>query len=72
MPMDSVSEENVAKLKTEFEDKQNKYSELESTSAEDMWIKELDILNNEYEKFISIHRKNIENENSGKPSKKKK
>ena len=72
MPMDSVSEENVEKLKTEFEDKQNKYSELESTSAEDMWIKELDILNNEYEKFISIHRKNIENENSGKPSKKKK
>ena len=71
MPMDSVSEENVERLNGEFQDKQKKYAELESTSAEDMWMRELDVLNSEYDKFIINHRKNIENENSGKPSKKK-
>ena len=71
MPMDSVSEENVERLNGEFQDKQKKYADLESISAEDMWMRELDVLNSEYNKFISIHRKNIENENSGKPSKKK-
>jgi DNA topoisomerase-2 len=71
MPMDSVSEENVERLNGEFQDKQKKYAELESTSAEDMWMRELDVLNSEYDKFINNHRKNIENENSGKPSKKK-
>ena len=64
MPMDSVSEENVERLNGEFQDKQKKYAELESTSAEDMWMRELDVLNSEYDKFINNHRKNIENENS--------
>jgi DNA topoisomerase-2 len=72
MPMDSVSEENVEKLKAEFQDKQNKYNDLETTHIQDMWMNELEILDKEYEKFISAHRKEIENENLNKPVKKKK
>ena len=40
MPMDSVSEENVEKLKAEFQDKQNKYNDLETTHIQDMWMNE--------------------------------
>ena len=72
MPMDSVSEENVEKLKAEFQDKQNKYNDLETTHIQDMWMNELEILDKEYDKFISAHRKAIENENLNKPVKKKK
>ena len=72
MPMDSVSEENVEKLKAEFQDKQNKYNDLETTHIQDMWMNELEILDKEYDKFINAHRKAIENENINKPVKKKK
>jgi beta-N-acetylglucosaminidase len=48
MPMDSVTTENVEKL---LKDKNNKESELEivkSTTIQQMWITELDLLKEQY------------------------
>jgi DNA topoisomerase-2 len=41
MSMDSVSEENVAHLKDQFETKQKELDETEGMSEQQMWIKEL-------------------------------
>ena len=51
MPMDSVTEENVTKLNKEFEQKTKELAELEATSPEDMWSKELDLLAKEYASY---------------------
>ena len=52
MPMDSVSEENVEKLIKEKGDKEEKIKELKSKSIQDIWIEELEILKDEYNKFL--------------------
>ena len=52
MPMDSVSEENVEKLMKEKSDKEEKIKQLKSKSIEDIWIEELEILKEEYCKFL--------------------
>ena len=52
MPMDSVSEENVQKLMKEKSDKEEKIKQLKSKSIEDIWIEELEILKEEYCKFL--------------------
>ena len=72
MPLDSVSDENVSKLTLEFQDKQDKFTELETTNIHDMWLAELELLETEYDKFISAHRIGVANEANSKPSKKKK
>jgi hypothetical protein len=51
MPMDSVSEENVAKLLKEHNDKQQELENVKNTSIQQMWINELDILKNEYQEY---------------------
>ena len=51
MPMDSVTEENVTKLNKEFEQKTKELAELEATSPQDMWSKELDVLAKEYASY---------------------
>ena len=71
MTMDSVSEENVEKIKKDFEDKQNKFTELQNITPENMWLNELEILEIEYNKFIINHKKSIENEINTKTKKKK-
>ena len=71
MTMDSVSEENVEKIKKDFEDKQNKFTELQNITPETMWLNELEILEIEYNKFIINHKKSIENEINTKTKKKK-
>jgi len=52
LPMDSVSEENVHKLLNEKEKKYKELSELSSKSVEEMWVKDLEELEVEYNKFI--------------------
>jgi len=51
MPMDSVSEENVEKLLTENKEKQDELERIKSTTIEQMWLSELEILDNEYQTY---------------------
>jgi DNA topoisomerase-2 len=51
MPMDSVSEENVEKLLTENEEKKDELERIKSTTIEQMWLSELEILDNEYQTY---------------------
>ena len=52
LPMDSVSEENVAKLLAEKEKKEKELSELGSKSLEQLWQNDLEELETEYTKFV--------------------
>ena len=52
LPMDSVSEENVKKLLNEKEKKEKELSELSSKTVEEMWVKDLEELEVEYNKFV--------------------
>ena len=57
MPMDSVTEENVASI---MKDKENAVNELEllrKTSLEKMWLSELDTLEKEYTTYKSYREK---------------
>jgi DNA topoisomerase-2 len=54
LPMDSVSEENVKKLLNEKEKKEKELSELTSKTVEQMWMKDLEELEVEYNKFIEV------------------
>ena len=51
MPMDSVSEENVEKLMKEHHEKQNELEHIKATTIEQMWLSELEILENEYQEY---------------------
>ena len=51
MPMDSVSEENVEKLITEHNNKSTELISIKNTTIEQMWLLELDILENEYKEY---------------------
>ena len=48
MPMDSVSEENVEKLLNEYDRKQVELAEIKATTCQQMWLRELDALEQEY------------------------
>ena len=56
MPMDSVSEENVDKLKKEHHDLSNFIAELEATKEEEIWLNELNDLELEYDKYVSLRK----------------
>jgi DNA topoisomerase-2 len=51
MPMDSVSEENVEKLVSEHKTKSAELERIKNTSIQQMWLTELDILENEYKEY---------------------
>jgi DNA topoisomerase-2 len=51
MPMDSVSEENVDKLVKEHHLKQDELDRIKETTIQQMWLSELDILENEYQEY---------------------
>ena len=51
MPMDSVSEENVEKMLNEHKEKDNELNLIKSTTIEEMWLSELEILENEYKEY---------------------
>jgi DNA topoisomerase-2 len=52
LPMDSVSEENVEKLRTEKEKKEQELAQLESKTTENLWQDDLAELEEEYKKFM--------------------
>jgi DNA topoisomerase-2 len=51
MPMDSVSEENVEKLNREHKDKSNELQRIKDMTEQQMWLKELENLAQEYLKY---------------------
>ena len=51
MPMDSVSDENVEKLMNEYTRKQSELAEIKATPCQQMWLKELDALEQEYNAY---------------------
>jgi DNA topoisomerase-2 len=51
MPMDSVTEEHAAKIMKEYTDTQHELTVLLGTSLRDMWIRELDIFDKEYDAY---------------------
>jgi len=53
MPMDSVSEENVEKLNREHKDKSDELQRIKETTEQQMWMSELEQLEQEYGKYRS-------------------
>jgi DNA topoisomerase-2 len=51
MPMDSVSEENVEKLMKEHHEKLDELERIKATTIEQMWLSELEVLENEYQEY---------------------
>lgn len=54
LPMDSVTEENVARLNKEHADKVAELDYVKTTSTSQMWLKELDVLEKEYVKMREV------------------
>jgi DNA topoisomerase-2 len=59
MPMDSVTQENVANIMKEKENTENELNALKATPLEKIWYNELDLLDSEYDKYKK-HRENIQ------------
>ena len=68
LPMDSVSEENVEKIKKEALNKKKELDMLKSKSIEDIWITELNTLREQY--LIYIKKRRTENSVEKKTKKK--
>jgi DNA topoisomerase-2 len=51
MPMDSVSEENIEKLLKEHSIKNAELKHVKETTIQQMWLSELEILENEYQEY---------------------
>ena len=74
MPMDAVSEENIEKLLKELHETQDELERIKSTTIEQMWLSELEVLENEYIEYRKEREKSqlgetkVENEKK-KPSK---
>ena len=56
MPMSSVMEENITKLRKERDDKMKELEVLKDTSIETMWNRELEVLKKQYEVMIERRR----------------
>ena len=54
LPMDSVSEENIEKLEKEHQSKISELEEVKTTSIQQMWLKELVLLETEYLNYKDI------------------
>jgi DNA topoisomerase-2 len=70
MPMDSVSEENVERLMKEHHSKENELSIIKSTTIQQMWLYELELLETEYKKY-QIEREQSQNGDGKQLTKKK-
>jgi DNA topoisomerase-2 len=70
MPMDSVSHENVSKLRQEYEHKEAEVKEIIASTPASMWLRELDEWEVEYHQFLS--KKGEKSEKSEKSEKMKK
>ena len=58
LPMDSVTEENIAKIIAEKDKKLAELIELKTTTEQQMWLNELSTLKDEYIKYITTLQKN--------------
>jgi len=72
MPMDSVSKENVEKLMKEHENKKAELESIQSSSIEEMWLKELKQLKIAYNEFLESSLKVEKTESLDKTKKSKK
>ena len=72
MPMDSVTEENVKKLMEDHAKMIKELEELENMSKEEMWLKELNELNQEYILFKEEKERMMDDNTSTKSKKKSK
>jgi DNA topoisomerase-2 len=70
MPMDSVTEENIAKILKEKGDLEKELEVLRETSVETIWLKELDAFSGQYELY-KIRREALQNTNGSTDAKKK-
>ena len=68
MPMDSVTEENVVKIETQFQEKKNQIEALTKTSVEQLWLGELRELRQAYQ----VHRDQLKAANNDTKAKVKK
>ena len=62
MTMDSVSEENVEKLMKDFIQKEGDLKKIKEQSIENMWLEELDVLEDEYKKYKISREKLMDEE----------
>ena len=62
MTMDSVSEENVEKLMKDFIQKEGDLKKIKEQSIENMWLEELDVLEDEYKKYKISREKLMDDE----------
>jgi DNA topoisomerase-2 len=69
MPMDSVTAENVEKLRRERDNMMKELDDLTRTSPEQIWLRELDELEAKYAEYKQI-REQIQNPDTVKPQKK--
>jgi DNA topoisomerase-2 len=65
MPMDSVTQENVASIMKEKEETETELAVLKATSVEKMWFRELETLENEYD-IYKLKRQRIQSGNAEK------
>jgi len=72
MPMDSVSEENVEKLLKEHGEKICELETVKSTTIQQMWLKELEALETEYDKYKKEREVSQDGTNNTTVSSKKK
>jgi len=66
MPMDSVTQENVNKLIKEHGDKEAELEQIKSTTIQQMWLNELDILKVHYEKYVEERSQSVSGESKKK------
>jgi DNA topoisomerase-2 len=71
MPMDSVTEENVAKILKEKGDLEKELGVLKATSVEAIWLKELEAFSGQYELY-KIRRESLQAANGSSSDSKKK
>jgi len=74
LPMDSVTEENVTRLNKEHADKVAELEYVKTTTTCQMWLKELDVLEKEYNKYREARENadKVAGKNIGGSSEKKK
>jgi len=65
MPMDSVTQENVANIMKEKEETETELNVLKGTSVEKMWVRELETLEHEYDVY-KVKRQRIQSGNAEK------
>ena len=70
MPMDSVTQENIEDIMKEKESKEAELNVLKTTTLEQMWLQELELLESQYDLY-KIHRQKIQSGSDGKKDVKK-